>query len=599
MQRNSAVIQHMTVKHYLLLVLILVLAGVTRFIGINWDAKSHLHPDERFLTMVTSAITLPTNIVTYFDTDHSPANPHNRGFSFYVYGTYPMLFTKLVTRVLHRDTYDEITLIGRSLSGIADLITVLLVFCIGARLTKRNEVGLLSALCYALAVVPIQLSHFFTVDPYVTLFTTIVLWHIIRGRIGFLTGVAFGLAISAKISAILILPILIFGIISLYPVRGHSSEIIRKRRFIFLSGIMCLIGIIVTIRISYPYLFNGLHLNPLLLANWKQLASFNGPTTSFPPGLQWLNVQPWQPALDLLVFGLGLPLGALALASIIRLIQSFVIKPRWNPVLLLIIWVFLVIDYQSVQFAKPMRYLWVAYPALAIFAGISLYQLIMFTAKKISSLLIRQSLYTLMSVSLLVWPISFVSIYMRPHTRVAASTWMYGNIPTGSTIAWEHWDDPLPLSIKNHNIGEFKTIQLPMYNPDSKEKWQELAPMIASTDYIVLSSNRVYGGTGKSKDRFPETNRYYKLLFSGQLGFEKAAEFTSRPAIPFPESLCVSIPGFFYGNINPPTCPKTDIQVVDDYAEESFTVYDHPKVTIFKNKTRFSASELYSLIAQQ
>ena len=36
------------------LTLILLVAAVLRLTGLNWDEGTHLHPDERFLTMVAS-----------------------------------------------------------------------------------------------------------------------------------------------------------------------------------------------------------------------------------------------------------------------------------------------------------------------------------------------------------------------------------------------------------------------------------------------------------------------------------------------------------------------------------------------------------------
>ena len=75
----------MTDVKKLLLSAILLLAFALRFYGVNWDQNQHLHPDERFLTMVTEAIDWPANIPEYFDTAHSPLNPHNRGFGFFVY----------------------------------------------------------------------------------------------------------------------------------------------------------------------------------------------------------------------------------------------------------------------------------------------------------------------------------------------------------------------------------------------------------------------------------------------------------------------------------------------------------------------------------
>jgi hypothetical protein len=42
--------------------LILLGGALLRFQGINWDSGQHLHPDERFLTMVETAIQWPTSI---------------------------------------------------------------------------------------------------------------------------------------------------------------------------------------------------------------------------------------------------------------------------------------------------------------------------------------------------------------------------------------------------------------------------------------------------------------------------------------------------------------------------------------------------------
>lgn len=42
--------------HNVLLLLILAAAMSLRLVGVNWDADQHLHPDERFLTMVETAL---------------------------------------------------------------------------------------------------------------------------------------------------------------------------------------------------------------------------------------------------------------------------------------------------------------------------------------------------------------------------------------------------------------------------------------------------------------------------------------------------------------------------------------------------------------
>jgi len=308
--------KYISLPHALILAAIIALAAVFRLTGMNWDSKSHLHPDERFLTMVATEITLPHSLQNYLDTRTSPANPHNKKFSFYVSRTYPMHITKLIATISHNNTYDGITIVGRVLSVIVDLITLLLVFLIASHLTKKQSIGLLAAFCYAASVLPIQLSHFFTVDPYITLFTTMALWQILRHRMGFLLGVTAALAISAKISSVLIIPVIGISFLALWPWSGQSKDIWKTRKELLVKALWCIVGLFLTLRLAYPYLFVGLSINPLLLANWRQLASFNEPTTSFPPGLQWVSVLPIQPTLDLFVWGVGIPLTLLAIFAL-------------------------------------------------------------------------------------------------------------------------------------------------------------------------------------------------------------------------------------------------------------------------------------------
>ena len=89
------------------LVTILLVAGALRFVGLNWDSQTHLHPDERFLTMVETGIRIPSSIGEYFDTDRSPLNPHNAGFSFFVYGTLPIFIVRILGEWAGEAGYDQ------------------------------------------------------------------------------------------------------------------------------------------------------------------------------------------------------------------------------------------------------------------------------------------------------------------------------------------------------------------------------------------------------------------------------------------------------------------------------------------------------------
>ena len=169
-------------------------------------------------------------------------------------------------------------------------------------------------------------------------------------------------------------------------------------------------------------------------------------------------------------------------------------------------------------------------------------------------------------------PLAFSSIYSRTHTRVAASRWIYANIPAGSTLANEHWDDWLPIGGMDGKSsygdnGLFKSVEMANYEDDTPAKLDGMVQNLASADYVILSSNRLYDSIPRLPVRYPMTIRYYQLLFGGQLGFERVATFTSYPTL--------------FG-----------LQIPDQAAEESFSVYDHPKVQIFRKTSAFDPDVL-------
>ena len=70
-----------------LLMAILLSGWFFRSMNNNWDESRHLHPDERYLSMVINAIEPVGTAREYFDTAKSPLNPGNKDFGFFVYGT--------------------------------------------------------------------------------------------------------------------------------------------------------------------------------------------------------------------------------------------------------------------------------------------------------------------------------------------------------------------------------------------------------------------------------------------------------------------------------------------------------------------------------
>jgi hypothetical protein len=152
-------------------------------------------------------------------------------------------------------------------------------------------------------------------------------------------------------------------------------------------------------------------------------------------------------------------------------------------------WVLAFFLYQGTRFNPAMRYFLIIYPFLAIFASFGIDRLINdkfildhFFNKKIQRIVNSKKAHYLSIlfsiVILLIWPITFSLIYLHPHTRVEASDWIYKNLPTNSVILGEYWDDPLPLPVLNNYGKQFTIEQLPVFNPDTKEKWQKMNEML-------------------------------------------------------------------------------------------------------------------------
>src|SRR5512144_1445925 len=117
----------MAAKNKLLLLIIVLVACFFRFQNLNWDSGFHLHPDERFLTMVGVAMKMPSSIIDYLNPGSSPMNPANIGYRFFVYGVFPVVAAKLMALLMMTDNYNDFTILGRAMTAILDVAVVFLV----------------------------------------------------------------------------------------------------------------------------------------------------------------------------------------------------------------------------------------------------------------------------------------------------------------------------------------------------------------------------------------------------------------------------------------------------------------------------------------
>ncbi len=448
------------------LLAILFVALLLRTYALDWDAGTHLHPDERYLTMVSAAIEPPARLQDYWDTARSPFNPANRGQPDYVYGTLPLFATRILGGLVDRacgDTptlaaswlrlvllgtkkpcwpgtytgYAGIHLVGRALSALADGVT-LLALALMARVLYGKRVALLAALLYAFAPLPIQHAHFFVVDSFATVFTAITLallvyavrhnrpWGLV------LAGVSTGLALACKIS---VWPLA--GMVALASVLVYD-ETTHRYRFVWIGPRLLWLGAagllaFLAFRCGQPYTFMGpgflgLKLNTRWLDLMRYIRLLMSGAIDTPPGHQWTARAPILfPWVNITFWGLGLPTSLAAWIGWGMVTWQLVRRRAWEH-LLPWTWTTLLFLYIGTQWVKSMRYFLPIYPTLALFAAWGLWHL------PVRRDWWRRVALLVLGGGAVAWGLAFMQIYRQPVTRITASRWMYANLPTALTL---------------------------------------------------------------------------------------------------------------------------------------------------------------------
>lgn len=579
------------------LVAILLLGGMLRFTNRNWDDAHNLHPDERFLTMVATDIEWPASIREYFDSETSPLNPYNvkngegdTQYGSFIYGTFPLFLGKAVADLSGNDVYGAYHLSSRGLSATFDLMTVLLTFLVARRLFG-SFAGLLAALLMSLSVLDIQLAHFGTFDTFVSMLCLATFHFALKsddnGRwwAYALAGTSAGLATASKLSALPVIAMLGLALVEAIRREGWGAAIRKPgpRALPPLFGVaLAVICAIWTFRVTQPYSFLGP--NPLSFKidpRWTNDVDYwrkvQAGIYDMPPSAQWAARTPILFVTENLVkWGLGVPLGIVALLALGLGALRLVTARRWPPTwqVILVGWPAFHIVYFGMAFIKTMRYLLPAYPFLVILAAGLLTGLWMRGVAKGAPIWRHWEWIPVAGViaGTAVYAIAFAGMYGRPVTRVEASEWIYTNVPAGSYILTEHWDDGIPMGLAGYDLGNYPGEQMELYHHDDREKLDKMLDQLDVGDYIAITSNRLYQSIPRSPERYPMTTEYYRMLFSGELGFDLVKTFTSRP----------EIFGFEFN---------------DDNSEEAFTVYDHPKVLIFQKTANYSRQAVEDRLA--
>ena len=560
-------------------------------------------------------------------------------------------------------------------------------------------------------------------------------------------GVALGMAMASKINIALLAIALPTALILRYLIqRKEENQPFFANWFTddryWTLVIVCLVAgglaTMLSFRVFQPYAFDGIGLNPQWVANIKEQRVQATGGADLPWELQWARRTHLFSFTNLTVWGLGLPLGILAWAGF--LYMGWRILKGELQHLLLWGWTAAYFLWQSLQFNPTMRYQLPIYPLLAMMAAWFIFELAGLnrpaqqhaqTAENVSkpsNANIRTVLASLIGVTVLAltaaWAFAFNSIYLRNEPRMAASRWIYQNIPGAINIRIQNgngtYNQPLPFPmnsfikpdqpydtsfsanssgiLENITLGDavngpgssatvtltlsdtpnpadgqtlatasltsdfarqsdgqgksytfeldkpvslqkdsqyylhieidegllqlngaavanetdydyalpFRVdgydafggiyrgdLNLQVYWDDNAEKLTRYVDMLSQADYILIPTNHQYGQITRLPERYPLTTLYYRELigcpdgkdiiwcyyvaepgqFEGRLGYDLAAVFETYPAL-------------------------GSVVINDQYAEEAFTFYDHPKVLIFKKNKDFSRAEVEASLSR-
>lgn len=469
-----------------LLLLALIALGVFyRFAWVDWNQDTNLHPDEYGLTNTLTQLTFPRSVEEYFNTRISPISPYekfdeagqvllNGPDNRFRWGQWPVIIIRWLAEEAGSTGYNELRLLGRSVSALADALALAIIFWIGWRLYGART-GLLAAALSALAVMQIQQAHFMTVDNFSVLFSALAMAAaveiarrppVLRAPTSsayqlntralpayLLFGLGFGMALASKINLAplggMILAAAFLSAADLKLRRPSELRAIAGWTFVLLAAAG--LATILTFRVTQPMSFRAptgdttfftFTPNPTWIDNMKLASAESSGSGGGPPAEQWSDRPAIIfPLMNMVVWGLGIPLGVAAWGGLLaagwQILRG---RPTWRAHLLPALWTAGYFFFIATRWVKSVRYFLPIYPFLCLMAAWGLLALLR-ALKERRGVFARPELYRsglaawALAIALVVggtltWSTAFVNaVYRQEHTRIQASRWIYQHVP--------------------------------------------------------------------------------------------------------------------------------------------------------------------------
>ena len=503
-----------------------MVALALRLYGVEWDSGYPFtpHPDERAILMKVGDLSLPSpgDVGDLFDADRSPLNPR-----WFPYGSFPLYLLKgfqgLLSALPGVEIHD-LRVLGRGLSALADTATVALVYLLGARLYGRRE-GLLAAILVTLAVLHVQLSHFFAVDTVMAACAVAAVYLLARvaregrARDSLAAGAVIGLGIATKVTlapiyGAFVMAHLIYAL-GLLDGEDAGRRSLADRVSAALTGLLLggAMSVVVFAAVQ-PYAFIDF---ARYMGDVVEQSEMVRRIRDYPYTRQYVDTTPyWYHVRQLATWGLGLPLGIVVWAGLVHAAMrgmrpvhglAYLAAGVALPAALLVvshsllaivaasgialIALALTLPFRSVESrgsvlllswvvpyllitgsfeVKFLRYMIPATPFLILFGSRMLLDLWDAASGRLPRLrpVLLAGLFLLLAATGF-YAVAYTSVYAQEHPAIRTARWINENAPEGSVILKEHWEEGIP------GLHGYEIRELPLYNDDTQAKLRRIA----------------------------------------------------------------------------------------------------------------------------
>ncbi|MEO6508847.1 MAG: hypothetical protein ABIO02_02745, partial [Patescibacteria group bacterium] len=568
----------------------------TRFINLGWGLPYPFHPDER--NMADALMKLHCTAL-----NSDCFNPH-----FFAYGQLPLylgyagtLFYHLIRGFIDLPiTFTEAVISLRFISASASVFTFfILMKLLDVYLdTRKNYLKcFLAAAVFIFSPALIQFAHFGTTESLLMLFYTAVVYisallltnRLTLVKYGLISGVLCGAALATKSSAFsfISVPLLVL----FYYIFVVSKDSIPQKILSIITSLSSFwTFVLVTAFTLSPYNF----IDSTDFLNSMQYESSVGLGKSLV-----FYTRQFQMTIPILFQFTSIFPYVLGLLITFLFIGGFIFLKKSREINLLRLSFLLYFLPSAVVFTKWTRFMAPIFPIMLLIAVLFIFKVTDWLSAKFElsqkkELLKKYNSALAFFVLLTILPgIAFTSIYRKNDIRFTASDWIYKHIPADSVILSETAnvvDLPMlpPTQINRAvNVPAYHVISFNSYDVDENPELVEtLKTSLKEADYIIVPSRRVFANhtcLQKSihtfllksvkcpylSEKYPILNDYYEKLFADKLGFVKVKEFSGDPSINFGPVIW---------------------KFQDEIAEETWSVFDHPTIRIYKKVRSFQTS---------